>query len=408
MEALQRIPIFSREKVRQIIDFYTPFVNFLVSMGLANHQRAEAEKALRESEEKFARTFRFTPSALSISTVAEGRYVEVNDTFEQSLGYARGEVVGRNALELGIWESPETLNQMVQAVLEKGEVRGVEGRLRSKNGKTLVGLLSAEIIEIKEELCLLTLVNDITERKRLEGEIEILNTELTARAFELETANRELESFNYTVSHDLRRHITVISGYSNLLMELFSATLSEQALSYLKEVELSTQKMEQLIETLMSFALLSRSEMTRTTVDLTEMAQRINWSLRLSDAGRKVSCTVAEALSANGDAKLLEIVLENLLGNAWKYSSKRETAEIEFGSTSIEGETVFFVRDNGEGFDMADAEKLFSPFERLPGTRDIPGHGIGLATVQRIIQRHGGQVWAHSEPGKGATFYFKL
>jgi signal transduction histidine kinase len=166
--------------------------------------------------------------------------------------------------------------------------------------------------------------------------------------------------------------------------------------------------MGQLIETLLNFSLLTRSSMTRTAVNLTESARELFNSLRLSDPSRQVTFVAADGLYVVGDPKLLGIVLDNLIGNAWKYTGRRETAQIEFGSTLVSGETVFFVRDNGEGFDMAHAGKLFRPFERLPGTNGIPGHGIGLATVQRIIQRHGGTVWAEAEPGKGATFFFKL
>ena len=406
MGALRRIPVLTRLKVRQIMDFFTSFVNFLVGIGLARFQRAEAERTLRESEEKYAKAFRSTPSVLVICTMAEGRYVEVNDTFEQVLGYGREEVVGRTFREFDIWESPEERKRLDQAIAEKGKVRGVEARFRKTSGDVIIGLLSAEVIEIGGEKSLLVLFNDITDRKRLEKEIEILNTELASHAFELETANRELEAFNYSVSHDLCAPVTVVTGYCDLLMEM--AELGEQPKRYIREIRVASKQMERLIGTLLEFSRMSRCAMSREEVDLALIARRVALQMEMADPERRVSFALAAELKARGDARLLEVVLTNLLGNAWKYTGKRETAHIEFGSAEMEGGTVYFVRDNGEGFDMAHADKLFRPFERLPGTGDISGHGVGLASVQRIIQRHGGRVWAEGEPGRGATFFFTL
>ena len=166
--------------------------------------------------------------------------------------------------------------------------------------------------------------------------------------------------------------------------------------------------MNQLIDTLLKFSRIIRDEMRHDTVDLSAMAQEVAASLEKGEPERRVKFRIAEGIKVNGDAGLLHIVLDNLIGNAWKYSGKQEETVIEFGVKEIEGKTAFFVRDNGPGFDMAYAEKLFVPFQRLPGTAEFKGHGIGLATVERIIRRHGGRVWAEGEPGKGATFYFTL
>ena len=164
--------------------------------------------------------------------------------------------------------------------------------------------------------------------------------------------------------------------------------------------------MNRLIDALLNFSRLTRVEPRRETVDLSGMAQEVAAELTLTEPARRVTFRIAEGITVNGDANLLRVVLENLLGNAWKYTGMREEAVIEFGVTEIDGKPACFVRDNGPGFDMADAEKLFIPFQRLPGAEEFRGHGIGLATVERIIRRHGGRVWAEGEPGKGATFYF--
>jgi PAS domain S-box-containing protein len=248
---------------------------------------------------------------------------------------------------------------------------------------------------------LATFFSDITERKRAEEEKERLIAEL-------EAANVEMEAFNYTVSHDLRGPLTHINGYCQVLQQLCSDRLDAECKGYLAEAANGTLKMATLIDTLLRFSRLTHAELRRNAVDLGELAGEIIGELRMKEPGRAAAVTIAQGLWASGDRELLRVLLENLLGNAWKYTARKEGARIELGVTTIAGETVYFVRDNGEGFDMAHAEKLFIPFRRLPGAEEFKGHGIGLATVQRIIQRHSGRVWAEGKPGEGATFYFTL
>jgi len=248
---------------------------------------------------------------------------------------------------------------------------------------------------------LATFFSDITERKRAEQEKERLHAELAA-------ANVELEAFNYTVSHDLRIPLNHISGYCELLRQLCSDRLDEECRGYLQKIDNGTQRMARLIEALLRFSGLAHAELERKLVDLSGLATEITSGLRMTQPQRAATITIMQGLRANGDSQLLRLVLENLLANAWKYTARKAEARIEFGETAITGETVFFVRDNGEGLDMAHAEKLFIPFQRLPGAEEFKGHGIGLATVQRIVQRHGGRVWAEGKPGEWATFYFTL
>jgi two-component system sensor histidine kinase/response regulator len=225
---------------------------------------------------------------------------------------------------------------------------------------------------------------------------------------QLETANKELEAFSYTVSHDLRSPLTCINGYCQLLADLCGESLDDQSKEFVQEIQEATDRMGQLITTLLNFSQLTRKEITRETVNLSKLAQTISLDLRLREPGRKVTFNIAEGGVVNGDAKLLRVVLDNLVGNAWKYSGKRADAVIEFGMLDQGREKVYFVRDNGVGFDMAYADRLFAAFERLHDSEEFEGIGIGLVTVQRIIQRHGGRIWAEGEEGKGATFYFTL
>jgi signal transduction histidine kinase len=229
-----------------------------------------------------------------------------------------------------------------------------------------------------------------------------------ARTVQLEAANKELESFSYSVSHDLRAPLRGIDGFSQALLEDYGDHLDAQGKSYLQRVRAASQRMAELIDDMLSLSRVSRGEMKSETVDLGALAQNIAAELQNADRRRQVEFTIAAGLLAKGDTRLLRVVLENLLRNAWKFTGKNSTAKIEVGVDRQNGQAVYFVRDDGAGFDMAFAEKLFGAFQRLHSSTEFQGTGIGLATVQRVIRRHGGRVWAESKVGQGATFYFTL
>lgn len=252
------------------------------------------------------------------------------------------------------------------------------------------------------------MIHDITSRKESEDRINTLNADLSARASELETVNKDLEAFSYTVSHDLRGPLTNINSYCQAIAELGGDKLDSQCAGFMDSVFQEVRGMDQLITSLLNLSRFTHIKLRSEHVDLSEIAKTVAAELQIREPWRRVSFDIAEGVATSGDSRLLRMVLVNLFGNAWKFSANRDDPVIRFGVTEGEGRPVYFVSDNGIGFEMSQSEKIFAVFQRLHRSEEFEGFGIGLTTVQRIVERHRGRIWAEGEPGKGARFSFTL
>jgi PAS domain S-box-containing protein len=369
----------------------------------------EAENILRYSEERYRALFRDNPTMI-VTLDGDLMMLSVNPACASQLGYTINELEGQSVLKLFLAEDHPTLIEQLRKCLQNpNQVHRWQFRKIRKDGGILwVDEIAQAVYDRNGGLNLLVVCQDITEGKQAEEEIARLNMTLVMRAAELEDANRELEAFNYTVAHDLRNPLNTLS-LSCQGIEIFCADqLNDECKGYVRNIYNSTMHMNQLIDALLTFSRMGHVEPHREKVDLCALAQEVVAVLQQNEPERQIDFHIADGIEANGDANLLRVVLDNLLGNAWKYTVKQEQAVIEFGVREIDGVTTYFVRDNGAGFDKADADKLFVPFQRLPGAETSKGFGIGLATVERIIRRHGGRVWAEGNLDKGATFSFTL
>jgi PAS domain S-box-containing protein len=364
------------------------------------HSRDEVKVLL----EKFTDLFEFAPVGY-VSLDRDSNILSANLTGADLLGFDRSQLIGRGFDKLVVFEFRATFFAFLAKVFTGQAKRTCE--LAVLNGRDdLIYLQIEAIASAAGQKCRLAFI-DISDRRRLEEQVKLQHAELAARAAELESANIELDAFNYTVSHELKTPLSVFNISSQLLLEICSQQLDKEAKGFIQNIYDGTQQMDRLISTLLSFSRVTRVNMHRESVDLSSMAKLIFAERKLATPERRVELRISDVVSCSGDRDLLLVVMENLLGNAWKFTGGQDAAVIEFSQTEIDGKPCFFVRDNGPGLDMDDAERLFRPFQRFPGT-DVEGHGIGLATVDRIIKRHGGRVWAESESGQGATFYFTL
>jgi PAS domain S-box-containing protein len=371
-------------------------------------ERKRAQAALSESEEKFSKAFSSSPDIISIINTISNTFIEVNDNFCNFTGYSRDEVIGHTPTELGIWANPEERDRILNIMNKEGRASNEEFHLRTKSGEIRLALLSSEQILIGGESCSIAVVIDITESKAAEEKLKQTLAELKSSSAQLAATNKELEAFSYSVSHDLRSPLRSIDGFSQALLEDYENKLDKNGKDYLQRLRGASQKMGELIDGILKLSRLTRSEMHKEKINLSALAEEITARLQEDQPERDADFVISKGLIDRGDPQLLRALFENLLGNAWKFTSKREKTRIEFGITKNGGEKTYFINDNGAGFDMTYADKLFGAFQRLHEVSEFPGTGIGLATVQRIINRHGGSIWAEGVVEKGATFYFTL
>lgn len=341
-----------------------------------------------------------------------GRLTYVNNAFIELWGYkSYKELVGSDIS--GFIQSAEGKDNFLVPLARDGRWAGELLGIRRDGGKIDVQV-SANLTKSREgfPLCMMASCIDITDRKRSENERRRLNEELERRVIErtadLNVAYRELESFSYSVSHDLRAPLRRIDGFAALLEQEVVPLLNAQSLDYFKRIRNSVRRMDALIEDLINLSRITRTDVKFSEIDLGELANAVAEDLTIIEPQRRVHLTLPRQLMVKADLGLMRIVLENLLGNAWKFTASCQVARIEMGVTDIDGQRVFFVRDNGVGFDPRYADKLFGAFQRLHSPEEFQGSGIGLAIVMRIIQRHKGRIWAQGAIGQGAAFYFSV
>ncbi|MHC1783856.1 MAG: PAS domain S-box protein [Anaerolineaceae bacterium] len=412
-------------------------------------ERKQAEDALRESERKFRQIFETTTTGISLLN-ARGQFLSGNPAILNLLGYTEEEY---SCLSIDDISHPDDLNIDIAAYQELWQgKRGsytTEKRNISKTGEAIWGQLTCTIVKDREgnPQYAIGMFENIDDRKRAEEKVKADQTELQSllvateqsrrallsmvedqkmaeekirqlnaelelrvrdRTAQLQTANRELEAFSYSVSHDLRAPLRALDGFSSILLSEYSNLLDEKGHHYLNRIQEASRKMGQLINDLLSLSRVTRTEFVRQEVDLSEIAKEIAVELKSQEPEREIELTIESGLVVEGDTQLLKIALGNLLSNAIKFTKMRKTAKISVGMNSQAGERVFYVRDNGAGFEMGYSKKLFTPFQRLHGANEFPGTGIGLVIVQRIINRHGGRIWPEAKVNKGATFFFTL
>ena len=415
LAALKRVPQWSKEKANSALIYTAKLTKIISNLSYSSIRLSRALAESKRTEEELQQERIFTeaiyesmPGLLYLYDDS-GNLIRWNSKHEEITGYTAEEL---SHMTLDKWFSEEDVKKVKAAVEEifKTGYGEVEADLITKKGKKIHILSNGVPLNIAGKPYFTGVAIDITERRQMEEKLRRLNLELeervTQRTKQLEASNKELEAFSYSASHDLRAPLRAIDGFSNAIFNSYYDSLDERGKDYLQRIRAAVQRMGELIDHLLNLSRVTRTELRRKSVNLTTIATDILSELQKSMPLRKADFIVNPDMIVNADENLLRIALDNLLGNAWKFTGKRETTSIEVGVTEQNNEHIFYVKDNGAGFNPDYAEKMFSPFQRMHSESEFPGTGIGLALVDRIIRKHRGNIWAESNVDNGATFYF--
>jgi PAS domain S-box-containing protein len=356
--------------------------------------KKKAEDELKKSNMLFSNLFEYNPSSIAIFRISDTKMININNSFLHLFGFSnKEEVIGKKATELNIWYDPKQRDEIVRLLKKNDKALHLEGQVRTSQGEAKWASTSVIGIEIDEQPCLLAVTIDITKRKHTEEQ--------------LETVNKELEAFSYSISHDLRAPLRAVNGYAKILEDDYYKLFDEEGKRLLSTIQYNAVKMSRLIDDLLAFSRLGRKEILKTDLDMNKMIEDVLVELNKTTKHKtKIKSGILH--SVKGDFTLINQVVFNLISNGIKYSSKKPDPFIEITSEVKDKEIIYTVKDNGDGFDMRYVDKLFGVFQRLHTSEEFEGVGVGLAIVKRIINKHGGKVWAESELGKSATFYFTL
>lgn len=360
-----------------------------------------AIQLFKESRAGFLTLFNNSPICMSMTTTTLGKrtYVRVNQKFLEKFGFSESEIIGRTSVEIGILDQQESV-RVGDIIKEKGRLHNDYVKCRTKDGNVVHTVSSIEIMEMNGETYLVSFFIDISKIVEQQSIIE-------QHVQQLEAVNKELEAFSYSVSHDLRAPLRAIGGYTKIMEEDFQNVLDDEGKKLLMAVQYNTHRMGSLIDGLLAFAKLGKRNVQKAEINMSNLIAEVLTEVQ-NTTNHKALIKVSTLDAAQGDYELVKQVATNLISNAIKYSSKKETPIIEIKSEITNNQVVFTVKDNGEGFDMKYVNKLFGVFQRLHTSQEFEGTGVGLATAQRIINKHGGIIYAEAEPGKGATFSFTL
>jgi PAS domain S-box-containing protein len=390
-----------------------PAIDRILRETELDHERQRMDKALHVSETRYRRLFEAAQDGILILDADTAQIRDINPFLVGVLGHSREQCLGKKLWEIGVFKDVEACKSGFLALQAKGYIRYENLPLETSDGRSIHVEFVSNVYLVEGQRVIQCNVRDITTKVVAEAKIHALNVEVERRMQErttqLEALNQELGTFNYAVSHDLCAPLRRIQGFVGALEEDCADKLNTKGLHLIQSIRASAQHMNTLIDALLRLARFAHGELKPQPTSLSSLVRSIGAELQQSDPTRQVEFVVAEHIMADGDPALLRVLLQNLLSNSWKFTRHRAAARIEFGIMLQGGKEVsYFVRDNGAGFDMQYADKLFGPFQRLHTQDEFPGTGIGLASVQRIVHRHGGRIWAQSTVGQRTTFHFTL